>query len=596
MTDGLQDARTPPKSIGVARIAIGLAAGVLLWLLNEAADAKGWAATQPGLFGALAAVALFLPFVLVGGLSALRPRTLAIWAAGATVLLALLGWHDLTRRGDLAGDPWLAAEMMVFVAGGLFVANELVAGGDAERRLIARYPTYFETAWKHGVQLALSAAFVGVFWLLLYLGAALFRVIGIEAIEELLRKPWFGFPASGAMFAAAVQLTDVRVGLIRGIRTVALTLLSWLLPVLTVLAAAFLLALPFTGLEPLWKTRSAAGILLSAAATLIVLINAAYQDGEPEGIVPLVLRATTRLAGLLLAPMIALAGYALWLRIGQHGLTPDRIVGVACVVAGAVYAGGYAFAALRLGRWMRRLEATNIIAAFVVIGLLLAIFTPIADPARLSVSDQLGRLKAGEVSAERFDYLFLRFDGGRYGQDALRDLKAAGGVAGAKATEVLARKSRYEPVARQDAVEPGDPRSLEVVWPRGAALPDGFVRTGWWQGDAEGMACAAEKPCPAALLDLNSDGQAEVIVAGKNEAVVFTSTGAGWRVVRQLGYRGCPGFADALRRGDVRAEPSPWRDLVVGGQSIAIDGERDCNETKGPRTPTAPPPAIDGRS
>ena len=45
-----------------------------------------------------------------------------------------------------------------------------------------------------------------------------------------------------------------------------------------------------------------------------------------------------REAGVLLAPMIVLAAYALWLRIGQYGLTPDRVVAVACVVAGLVYA------------------------------------------------------------------------------------------------------------------------------------------------------------------------------------------------------------------------------------------------------------------
>lgn len=577
MTDGPQDPRTPPRSVGLARIAIGLAAGLLLWLLHEAQDAKTWPATQPGVFGALAAVATFLPFVLVGGLGSLRPRTLAVWTAGAALLLALLGWHDLVRRAAPLEEDWLSGELMAFGAAALFVANGLVAGGDAERRFLARYPTYFETAWKHGLQLALSAAFVGVFWLLLYLGASLFRVIGIEAIEELIRKPWFAFPATGAMFAAAVQLTDVRVGLIRGIRTVALTLLSWLLPVLALLAAAFLLALPFTGLDPLWKTRSAAGILLSAAATLIILINAAYQDGEPDGIVPLVLRATTRLAAGLLAPMVGLAGYALWLRIGQHGLTPDRVVAVACVLAGAVYAGGYAFAALRLGRWMRRLEATNVIAAWVAIGLVLALFSPVADPARLSVNNQMARLKAGKVTADRFDYDFLRWDGERYGQAGLAALAKQGGLAGTKASEALKHKNRWAAVD-QTPPTAGDLEALQVVRPRGAMLPETFA-AGWRRVDETALGCSPEAPCATALIDLNGDGQSEVVVAGRVRATIYTGGGKGaWRVIRRTGYRSCPGFAAALKAGDIGAAPAGWSDLVVGGKRIAVDGDRnDCD-------------------
>ena len=82
-----------------------------------------------------------------------------------------------------------------------------------------------------------------------------------------------------------MHLTDVRTGLVRGVRLV----------VLTLLAGAFLLTLPFVGLGGLWRTHAAASILLSSASALVLLINAAYQDGEAE--VPVVLRWTVRIAG-----------------------------------------------------------------------------------------------------------------------------------------------------------------------------------------------------------------------------------------------------------------------------------------------------------
>ncbi|WP_262423631.1 DUF4153 domain-containing protein [Brevundimonas denitrificans] len=76
--------------------------------------------------------------------------------------------------------------------------------------------------------------------------------------------------------------------------------------------------------------------MLSAAAALIILINAAYQDGEPDGAPPVVLQWAARIAGVLLVPLIGLALWGLALRIGQHGLTPERIIAAACVLVGAV--------------------------------------------------------------------------------------------------------------------------------------------------------------------------------------------------------------------------------------------------------------------
>ncbi len=97
------------------------------------------------------------------------------------------------------------------------------------------------------MQLALSVAFTGAFWVLLFLGAGLFSVIGLNFLRDLLGQEWFSIPVTTLAFSAAVHLTDVKDGLIRGVRTVALMLLSWLMPVMTLITAAFILALPFAG-------------------------------------------------------------------------------------------------------------------------------------------------------------------------------------------------------------------------------------------------------------------------------------------------------------------------------------------------------------
>ena len=82
----------------------------------------------------------------------------------------------------------------------------------------------------------LSALFVGVFWGVLWLGAALFNLIGIDAIEKLIEHRWFWIPATTLSLSVAIHLTDVRAGLVRGTRTLVLVLLSWLLPLMTITA------------------------------------------------------------------------------------------------------------------------------------------------------------------------------------------------------------------------------------------------------------------------------------------------------------------------------------------------------------------------
>src|SRR5262249_15419793 len=151
------------------------------------------------------------------------------------------------------------------------------------------------------------------------------------------------------------------------------------------------------------------------AAALVFLINATYQDGQPEAPVAPVLRYSCTIATIALAPLVALAGYGVILRVQQYGWTPQRIIALACVGVAACYALGYAIAIARSGLPLRGLESTNVAVAFIILAVLLFLFTPAGDPARISVADQVGRLEAGKISPDQFDFAFLRSGSGRYG-------------------------------------------------------------------------------------------------------------------------------------------------------------------------------------
>ncbi|MBD7941001.1 DUF4153 domain-containing protein [Brevundimonas guildfordensis] len=575
------------RGLAAIRIGIGLAQGVLLYLLyRSAAQAEGlsWPATQPPLFAALVLAALFTPVMLLAGVGRMGWKALSLWGAVAAMILALLGWHDAAQQArDYFHPPYLRFPVVAFAAAALFIAHHLITPAIQSHRWIADFDDYFDTAWKAGVQLALSLGFTGAFWLLLFLGAALFRVIGLSFLADLIDEKWFSIPVSCLVFAVAVQLTDVRGGLIRGVRTVALMLLSWLLLVITVLVAGFLAALPFTGLDGLWKTGSATALVLSAAAALIVLINTAYQDGREDNLPPAALRIAVRVAAVLLTPLILIAIWGLSLRIGQHGLTPDRIIASACALVGLLYAVGYGWAALsplwRKTAWMKPLERTNILAAILTVLVILALFSPVADPARLSVNDQMARLKRGVVSAARFDYVFLRYDAGKAGRAALAELaKSSDAEIARHAKAAQASTSRY------DLAETTTPPRTPTIaaWPANQPLPAAFVASAP-AGDPR-YDCSEQNDCLAVQRDLNGDGREEILLASSYNIALFAQ-GDDDRWVHQGDYQvaHCPGpdaarrdLREALKRPDLEAVATAWPDLGVGGQTGRFQPKDNC--------------------
>jgi len=189
------------KGLAVARLGIGLVQGLLLYALYRSGashDALTWPATYPPLFGALILAVSFTPVMLLAGVGRLSVKALAIWGLIAAAMLMLLGWHDVAQQATDGRfyPPYLRFPVIAFAAAALFIAHHLIVPAVASRRWIADFDDYFDTAWKAGVQLALSLGFTGAFWLLLFLGAALFRIIGLRFLEDLIGEEWFSIPVT----------------------------------------------------------------------------------------------------------------------------------------------------------------------------------------------------------------------------------------------------------------------------------------------------------------------------------------------------------------------------------------------------------------
>lgn len=570
------------RRVGQLRLLVGLVQGGLLYFLYHAQQAGAWPANHPALFFPLALCGIVLPALLISSLGHLERRPLALWLAAAALVLAAIGVHDAWRNAlDPAPVRHPAILVFPFCLGFFFVAHSLVLAGAHDHRRIAHYAICFETAWKLAIQLLFSAMFVAGVWLVMWLGDALFNLLKLNFIEELLRQSWFSVPLVCLSFSSAMHTTDVRPAIVRGIRSLLLVLMAWILPIAVLLVGGFLAALPFTGLQALWQTRHATAVLLASCAVLVVLVNAAFQAGDAAAGLARSVRLAARIACLLLLPLALLGVYALALRVGAYGWTSERVIAAACLAVALFYAGGYLLAAIARGAaWLDGLRHVNVAAALLSLAMALALFTPLADPARIAVNDQMARLARGAIPAAQFDYAFLRFHGARYGMQALQALSVSG--AGPQAADVRLRAAsalqlRYE--GGEGVAPPADLALNLRVWPKGAQLPQGFTQQDWSAGRQTGAvpACLrrAESICDAVLLDADGDGRQDVLLVGQTRAdgaALLAERGGSWKVIARppLQLAGCSSLQERLRAGEFSLATPGLRDIDIGGQRIAL--------------------------
>ena len=602
-------------AILLVRLIVGFLQGVALYWLYDTAFTRMLFGTDDIVHLPLLAIAIFIPTIIMVSVGHLRLGILLPWTLIAALLCAGLAADYAYNIAPVATSVWQGAARIGAVLSPLsivlFIGQSLIASASADGKPIASYPRYFDETWKLGLQLVLAAIFAAIFWAILFLGAELFRLIKIEYLRDLIRQSWFYYPTTTIVLSFAIHITDVNAGIVRGTRLLVLTLLSWLLPLLTVLSIAFLLALPFTGLDPLWQTRRATRILFAAVALLILFVNSAHQDGQLDRTKSAVLRYSSVAAVIVLIPLIALAGYALGLRAQQYGWTPSRIVGAAYLTIATIYAAGYVIAATRTGTAMTGLQTTNILNAFVILAVVLALHTPLASPQRLAVVDQVSRLKSGQVSPTDFDYVFLRFRSGRYGNEALKELAAGIGgprsdAVAAEAKAALDAKNLWTLMQKKRSLVrgPNNPpataqtrkENITVVYPTSQPIPQRFLETDWnlgaallqnCQGSADACPSARTIPhgqlprclwtidkCDAILADLDGDGKSEVVLLPRTgTARAFEEAADGrWLTIGYLTKTNtfCKIVRDGLHAGKLTIAEPRYKEIEVAGQRLQI--------------------------
>lgn len=419
--------------------ALGLVAGLIVHWIVGSGYQPDISAIRLALLSFVSVSAILFGFVVIRA-DLIRS---AIFALGCGAVAALILYFNGATSGWSATEGWRLVCLALAIG---IVAPLFQAGREGGFRPIA-YPLAHDHAWTNAVLWCLSWAFVGVVMLLSFLLAALFDLIGIKLLRDLLDKEWFWRGLVGLAFGLGLALLREQRRIVGLLQNVAMLVLGVLAPVLAVGLGLFLIALPFTGLQPLWEaTKSTTPILLACAVGALLLVNAVIGNGGDDAPRNRVLRWAALVLAVAILPLVGIAVIATGLRIGQYGFTPERLWGLTFVVIASVVAVAYLASVIRgRGGWAERVRPANLHLAMIVCGVALLLATPLVSFNAISTRDQVARLASGKVSADKFDWAALAFDFGEPGRKALERLTSSGDAKTRKAADVaMAAKTRWE--------------------------------------------------------------------------------------------------------------------------------------------------------
>jgi hypothetical protein len=260
-----------------------------------------------------------------------------------------------------------------------------------------------------------------IFWALLLTASLLFDIIGLDFVPHLVFSPFAAFPLTSLTIAFSITLALKHPG-IDSLGRWILAILAWLLPPFSALSAVFVVSLPFSGMKTLWATGQASSLMLLLQFATILLANAAWLDGTRTAFSNKGMEVCAKLSLLCLPIYTTLCLYSLGLRIQQYGWSVDRIHAAFFVVIAGIWGLGYAGVVL-LRQWPSSIGRVNTAAALILAVIVVAMNSPLLDPYRLSANNQTERLLEGRTRPEDFDFLYLRFNLGRYGKYALSRLQ-----------------------------------------------------------------------------------------------------------------------------------------------------------------------------
>jgi len=505
-------------------------------------------------------------FLCVAGISFafVVERGKIIGSAAFAIIAGLVVASVLYWSGDFTSwEPWRLISALLTIA----IAAPLFQGwrDGGQQKWYIPYVETHNRAWTNVSLWFASWAFVGIVFLLALLLSALFNLIGIDALEELLKKSWFSMMLAGGSLGGAVGLLRDREHIVLMLQRVIMTVLSVLAPVLAAGLLIFLIALPFTGLDALWETTKATTpILLSCIIGALILANAVIGDTPEDEAKLRAMRWSAMALGVTMLPLAIIAAISTGLRVNQYGFTPERIWAVIFTAIACAYGLAYLVSLLRgrEARWTGFVRPANMRLALFLCGLAFLLSTPLLSFGAISARDQVSRLTSGQTPVDKFDFAALRFDFGPAGVNALKTLAKEGKTQEIRtaAADMLKSDNRYAAYQekQKDAV-----RHNIVTLPKDAKLPEALR-----DRLSQFGACRSQKPCNV----LYRPEANEAIVIGRYGIKLLRKNEDGWENrsygAQSLSRDETEALNKAFAKGRVEIRDIKRRQVFVDGKPV----------------------------
>ncbi len=578
-----------PLKTRIVIILVCLIQGCLLYLCNHFSD-REWMIPHSSALLYTQVLSGSLPLIFVLSVNTLRDKilwkALLAYTAIFVAMTAWIKWNDVGVRdyGSLFGTFYLALFLIVFVTLPWLQARINNPSSSID------YSELHGNIWKNTITAVLTLLISGLMWGILSLGAGLFKLIGIDFFYELFfRHEIFMYLANGLIVAIGVLISRTHPKLIITVRNLLSLMVKGLLPLLSFFALIFIFSLPFTGIDALTDKWSSATTLLTTMSLLLaLLVNAIYlsSDGIDKKPYPNLIRYIIN-GSLLVLPIYAiLSTYYLGQRIVQYGWTPDRLRASVVVGLSLCLTLAYASAVVRKNNiWLHSLGSINKKMMWLIAVIVVLCNSPIIDPYRISVNDQMNRYSTGKVSPDDLDLIMLRFDSGRRGNDALQALRSdikfvSDPRRKLKLEKTLLQTTRWGSYGDDDkkpyaAFTPEIARK-NIQLAAGTPSPEST----WWESlpkdigreehidDCYLMANA----CVVTTLDLNNDGNKEHVLCNFSDpkepfCQVYTYKKQGWVIAAHIDFN----FRDTLNKNTL--DTAKLKNIILGGQLKAVPKE-----------------------
>lgn len=416
--------KRPGPGFALFGLIVGLAAGFAVYGIEEY-----WideSREQRAALTALITVAAF-----AAGLLLLAERGARIKAIiPAALIAAILAYpsYFLLQVSDPNSNLEAFPAAFWFMLGGPLAACLMTTL--AKAALLDGAPPPYSAVFFHGLTLPLifagAAFFALLAFVLIFSWAALLRAMDVDFFHHVFQEPWFMMPFIGAVGGLSIAMMRGLESVLGALRFLLLLFCRIAMPITAVFSLTLIAVLTVNGAAPIFEQEYPGAMMLALAFAGMLIFNGVYQNGE-GGPPPGWLRLSSIVALLTIPVYAGLAAYAFGLRIGEYGLTPARIIGAAMNGLAALYsivclAGVLTELNWNGRRWMPLVAPLNTLMAVIWIGVLVALASPVLNPWALSAASQEQRLTNGKVAAADFDYSYLRFNLGEYGEAALERL------------------------------------------------------------------------------------------------------------------------------------------------------------------------------